>query len=436
MIWSVLFAWGCGSQPEMAPIVEECRGPSCVETTSEGDPALVLFVVLDTVRASSLSLCGYEHPTSPFLELMAGAGAAWSCNAQTPSSWTIPSHASFFTGQNVFEHGAHRDGESVLPLPAAANTLAERFSSRGYDTVCISANSFVSEVSGLTQGCDFVRKGRRNLSGSEVVQSLKEVLGARTPSEKPLFVFLNFYDAHTPWQPIPEGVEWLDARALPENDATLRWSFMRGEMKARKAQGYLEHIGALYHYGVSLEDRFFGEAFELLRTEGFMTGGVRVVVTSDHGELMGEHGMLNHGKTLYEPITRVPLVYWESLAGSGVGLPAEPFSATSSFHLALEGRYVPVRAMAVDLPFPYWAKNTGGKVGNETWFAQWEGNSKTVWEDGQALGFDLGSDPFEASPRPLETPLPAQFKGILELEGLAPPPSEMLDMLKALGYAE
>jgi len=407
-----------------------------VEAASEGDPALVLFVVMDTVRASSLSLCGYERPTSPFLDSMSQAGAAWSCNAQTPSSWTIPSHASFFTGQHVFEHGSHRDGESVLPLSADAETLAERFSSQGYDTVCISANSFVSEVAGLTQGCDFVRKGRRNLAGAEVVQTLREVLENRTPVEKPLFVFLNFYDAHTPWQPIPEGVGWLGARPLPENDAALRWSFMRGEMKERESQGYLEHIGDLYDYGVSLEDHFFGEAFELLRTEGFMAGGVRVVVTSDHGELMGEHGMLNHGKTLYEPITRVPLVYWEKPDRQQVHLPSDPFSATSSFHLALEGRYVPLPAMAVDLPFPYWAKNTGGKVGNETWFAQWEGSSKTVWEDGSAREFDLEVDPLETAPRAVEVSLPAQFKRVLDQEAMAPPPDEMLDMLKALGYAE
>ncbi|MEE2750162.1 MAG: sulfatase-like hydrolase/transferase [Myxococcota bacterium] len=425
---------GCGSEPE--PIEAGCRGPSCVEVSSEGDPGLVLFVVMDTVRASSLSLCGYEHPTSPFLDSMAQAGAAWSCNAQTPSSWTIPSHASFFTGLNVFEHGSHRDGESVLPLSAEANTLAERFSSQGYDTVCISANSFVSEVSGLTQGCDFVRQGGRNLTGGEVVQTLRDVLAERVPGEKPLYVFLNFYDAHTPWQPIPKGVGWVGARALPENDAALRWSFMRGEMEARTAQGYLEHIGDLYDYGVYLEDRFFGEAFEVLRTEGFMAGGVRVVVTSDHGELMGEHGMLNHGKTLYEPITRVPLVYWERPERSGVRLPSDSFSATSSFHLALEGRYVPVRAMAVDLPFPYWAKNTGGKVGNETWFAQWEGSSKTVWEDGSARQFDLAVDPMEAVPRHVEASLPVQFKSILEQEAVAPPPDEMLEMLKALGYAE
>ncbi|HJO22674.1 MAG: sulfatase-like hydrolase/transferase [Myxococcota bacterium] len=440
VLLAALLAMGCGSEPEAEPATGPCWGPGCVETVSESpeNPSLVVFAVMDTVRAASLSMCGYGRPTSPFLQSMVDAGAAWSCRAQTPSSWTVPSHASFFTGKNVFEHNSHRRGESILPLASEWETLAERFSGRGYDTVCISANSFVSEGSGLTQGCDFIRKGLRKLRGDEVVSQLGEVLEGRTHTDRPLFVFLNFYEAHTPWQPVPAGVEWLESRELLENDTAKRWDFVLGKMGDREAQEYIEHIGDLYDYGVFLEDRYLGEAFELLNERGLMAGGVRFVVTSDHGELLGEHGLLNHGKTLHEPITRVPLVYWEKPTRGEVHFPESPFSAISSYYLVLEGRYVPVPAMAVDLPFPYWAKHTGGKVGNETWFARWEGSRKTIWKDGQAQRIDLDADPDESDARLVDTPLPVEFQGIVSVEKpeSEPTPPEMLEMLKALGYAE
>lgn len=446
ILWA--FCWmGCGSPTPEAPTspLEEapCQGPACLEAVAppEGaDPGLVVFAVLDTVRASHTSLCGYERPTTPFLQSLVDAGASHSCQAETPSSWTIPSHASFFTGVNVPTHGTHRVGETVRPLGEEWETLAEKYRARGYDTLCISANSFVSDVTGLTQGCDYVRPGRRNLTGTEVVQALKEQVASRTPGERGLFVFLNFYEAHDPWQPIPSGMGWVEARGLPEEDATKRWAFVRGEMNGAESTRYLAHVADLYDHGIFLADQFLGESFEVLRLAGWMSGGTRWVITSDHGELLGEHGLLNHGKTLFEPVTRVPVVAF-SWPPESVDFGSRPFSATSLFQLALDGAQGSVPAVAVDLPSPHWSENTENRWGSGSYVAAWDGARKVLWKDGQLTETHLETDPHErawtpvkgSSPDPLSSAVETVLGRVGESDAKIDP--QMLEMLQALGYA-
>jgi hypothetical protein len=325
-------------------------------------------------------------------------------------------------------------------LDAQWETLAEKYQARGYDTLCISANSFVSDVTGLTQGCDFVRPGRRNLTGSEVIQTLKEQIAGRIPGERGLFVFLNFYEAHDPWQPIPKGVEWVEERQLPQEDASKRWAFVRGEMKEAEARRYLAHVADLYDHGISLADQYLGESFEVLRLAGWMDGGTRWVITSDHGELLGEHGLLNHGKTLFEQVTRVPVVAFSSPRLS-VDFGTGPFSATSVFHLALDGSLGAVPALAVDLPSPHWSENTQNRWGGGSYVAAWEGSRKLLWRDGHLTETNLGTDSKEESWTPVKASVPDSLSSAVETvlgrvgESDAQIDPQMLEMLKALGYA-
>ncbi len=427
--------------PDPSPAAPDgpCRGPGCFadRPPPPAGPPLVLFVVLDTVRASSTSLCGAERPTTPFLEELAAAGASTSCEGRTPSSWTVPSHASFFTGKQVHEHGVFRDGESVRPLTADQVTLAERFQQRGYRTVCISANSLVSETVGLTQGCDVVRPGQRNLSGDEVLSFLDAAV--TEAGDQPLFVFLNLYQAHDPWQPVPGDVGWVPARDLPDNDFGTRWAYVRGELGAWEARRYLQHTRDLYDYGVFLADRTLGGAFGLLQARGALDRGARLVVTSDHGEFLGEHRLLNHGKTLYEPVTRVPVVSWQ-WPGSAPALPQAPFSATAVYDLVLDGVLRERPVVAVDMPTPYWGNHSHWTLGAERQLAWWDGAEKVLLTDADAQRYDLSRDPEEAAPSPWTGPLPDALRQVQA--GLASQPQDLeLDpaahaLLKALGYAD
>ncbi|MBW1761523.1 MAG: sulfatase-like hydrolase/transferase, partial [Deltaproteobacteria bacterium] len=140
------------------------RGPFAVQ---ERPAPAVIFVVMDTVRADRTSLCGYEHPTTPTLEKLVELGASYSCDSHSPSTWTLPSHASFFTGLDLDEHRAGAGGGtqnmawgSVTPLDNRWPTLAEDMSARGYQTLFLSANPVVTDRMGLTRGFDHAVSAR------------------------------------------------------------------------------------------------------------------------------------------------------------------------------------------------------------------------------------------------------------------------------------
>lgn len=107
----------------------------------------VMLIVLDTFRADWPSVCGGPVPT-PNLEALASREEGhFSCSAVTPGAWTLPSHASYFTGKGVLEHGAHSArgaGGSfwppAFPLDGQHRTLAEEYAAQGYQTVSVSGN--------------------------------------------------------------------------------------------------------------------------------------------------------------------------------------------------------------------------------------------------------------------------------------------------------
>lgn len=139
---------GAKEAPAEAPAPRRAQAPEVV--APPGRPGLVLFVVLDTVRADHTSLCGHDRPTTPFLQALAGQqGWSHTCGLVTPGTWTLPSHASFFTGLLPTEHRLITKGH---PLPPGVPTLAERFAAEGYQTVLLSANPTLNKASGIGRG--------------------------------------------------------------------------------------------------------------------------------------------------------------------------------------------------------------------------------------------------------------------------------------------
>ena len=127
-----------------------------------------ILVILDTVRWDYTSLCGFDKPTTPTLDLLASLpNAQYTCRAYTPGAWTLPTHASFFTGLPVLEHGAHFVPGHLLETPKLAArglpehipTLAETLRDQGYQTVAISGNPVVGPESGLDRGFEIMRTG-------------------------------------------------------------------------------------------------------------------------------------------------------------------------------------------------------------------------------------------------------------------------------------
>jgi arylsulfatase A-like enzyme len=381
------------------------RGPFAVE---EPVSPTVVFIVMDTLRSDRTSLCGYDHPTTPTLDKLVELGASHACNSHSPSTWTLPSHASFFTGSDLTEHRAGGGGGpqsmawgSVTPLDDRLPTLAEDMSARGYQTLFLSGNPVVTDRMGFTRGFDHAvwAKSYPEMQDHRLAARLERMLqDPRLSSERPLFAFINIADPHAPWTGIPDDLSFLPPRAsLSANPGRHRYETK--EMDEEESAQWLGHLRDVYEFGILRADRSLAAVLDLLRTKGWLDEGYRLVIASDHGEYLGEHQMVEHGRPyFYEPVTRVPLVYLSS-AGQ-VELPDDVPSIVAHA-LARDG------VLPEPIP-PKWA-STFRKAPEPPspvppcWHstaALWTGSSKLVASRGEVVRFDLVTDPGEESPIP------------------------------------
>jgi arylsulfatase A-like enzyme len=277
----------------------------------------VLLIILDTVRAQNLSLYGYGRETTPGLERLAARSTVYE-QAYAPSSWTLPSHASFFTG--VAPHRQSSNG--FTPLDDALPTLSEVLRDHGYYTLAVVANNDNAYPNtGLQRG--FVRYDTFIVAAWEMLKASSlgpawiwtlRRFGVSTPTrkdadtvnerflahmnrrgERPFFAFLNYYDAHYPFdKPVPPTTSIADwegssAPVVGKMDSTMtRW-----------VDEYDREIAYL-------DDRL--EAlFDSLDRRGMLDDTI-VIVASDHGEEFMEHGFVGHGFNVYIETLLVPLL--------------------------------------------------------------------------------------------------------------------------------
>lgn len=273
----------------------------------------VIVICLDTLRADRVGVYGRAPSITPELDAFAATATVYE-RAWATSPWTLPSHASMFTGQYPFEHGAHSvpltaigNGvadatNNVVPLTDAAFTLAERFHVAGYRTGAIVANEgYVTPRYGLDQGFEHFDVEMRDIP--DIVRAVDAWLAAE--DGRPNFLFVNTMDTHRPYNLTPregfvqpesprEGVELLTELAGPVLTRS-------GPVPA------LDRLAALYDLAVANLDEGIGDLLDVLRAHERFDDAV-VVILSDHGESFGEHDLIEHGKDLYEHQLRVPFL--------------------------------------------------------------------------------------------------------------------------------
>ena len=413
---------------------------------AEQRPPALIFVVLDTVRSQNTSLCGYERPTTPTLAQLAGQGATVACRAIAPSSWTLPSHASFFTGLEQFEHGAGAGpGKldlgwgSAVPLHPDHTTLAEALAARGYQTVAISANPVLTPASGLLQGFEatFIASSYEELRGDAFAARVRAFMANRDTS-RPLFLFLNLADAHNPWPAVPEGIVGVPPTEAMHGAPERRAYEMR-LLSPEQQRELRQDARNLYDYGVLRADLGLAMTLSALEEQGWFAHGMRLVVTSDHGEYLGEHERLLHGGWgLFEEVVRVPLLVFDTEGSPPL---PDPISATAAYDLLLTGALAdrPVRAAT----FSHRGEGAtagDGPCGVST-AAEWEGDGKRTCYGGRFQAWDLKADPHEANPN--QADVSAAFRRFTEQTeararaiGDDDIDSDLTDSLKQLGYIE
>ncbi len=312
------------------PVLMAERGPRLEPSQSAppvGAPNLLL-IVMDTVRADHLNLFGYGRETAPNLARLAAQGALFE-RAISAATWTLPSHASMFTGLYPSAHGAHHEGNH---LAASNTTLAEILHARGFITVGFNANPWITESNDMAQGFERLepswlmmtapmnflayRIGSRlglvfeDHGAAEVTDRFTRWVGQEWDGKRPFFVFLNYIESHFPYQVMPK-----DARGafLPPgiDEGTMR----RASDRAVGAQLFGDPVSArdaaivrdLYDAGILYEDGLIARDLDALRARGALDGTI-VIVVSDHGELFGEHGLFGHEMSLSERLIHVPLL--------------------------------------------------------------------------------------------------------------------------------
>ena len=302
-------------------------------------PNLVL-IVLDTVRADHLAPYGYDRVTTPELDRWVDDHFTVYRNARSTSSWTLPSHASLFTGLYPAEHGTVYAGKHGRALRSDVPTLAELLRDDGYRTGAVVANNAYLRAMHyqLARGYEHyddrlagkvrtylplaqlvtgdLRAGHLGYRDARAItnQALAWIDGL--DGDRPFFLTVNYMDAHQPNIP-PPSLQGAFGEARTADDLVkllydLELLYMDG------------HVARLLG-GMEAREMFDDTA---------------VIITSDHGEGLGDHGVPGHGWVLYEALLRVPL-YIKPAGGRSTREVDEPLTGADVFHLALRSVGLP-----------------------------------------------------------------------------------------------
>lgn len=280
----------------------------------------ILLVVIDTARADRFSFGGYSRQTSPEIAVLASEGTIYE-RAYTPAPWTLPAHASLFTGLFPSSHGAD---SGHLRLDEEFRTLAESLHEAGYRTQGYAANPWVGRQYGLAQGFDtyeeILKEGRKEVEdagaaalNAKVERFLEWRMDNPDARRQPFFIFINYLEPHLPYNP-PEPFRSRFLRADADRTAVERLRKFKHPDEVRFVLGLggpsgddLSILSDLYDGEIAYVDGRVGDLARFLREKGLLDQTV-VVVTSDHGEAIGDHGFLDHKMNVFEELLRVPLV--------------------------------------------------------------------------------------------------------------------------------
>lgn len=433
-------------------------GPT-VDQLPEGTPGVVVFIVIDTLRADAVTACGAREGSTRVIDGLATKGATLSCDVYAPATWTLPSHAAFFTGLGASQHPLHRKG---LRLADDAETLAETFEARGYQTAMVSGNPVLQSETGLHQGFHVaqVAGGLSHMRGDVLTSAVRQTL-SQLDRNRPLFLFVNVFDAHEPYPAIPAGTPNLPEqgtfshRSASNGDGNSELARYRsGQMPAEEAEAWVAGARAGYAYGVQQADESLGKVLRMLERQGWTQHGARLVITSDHGELLGEHQDVGHDGPPWEGVTRVPLVFAHSgprtVGEDGQPTPSaplppltlpSPLPGGAVYHLVRDGRLPDTMPPLEAISLRYKEDSPRNTDGAAVWLDQ---GRKLLWVGGKKQRFDLKADPGEVAGTEALTPeeLSRLDKVIAEQGGVKTATAgqgedaKVMEVLKAVGYVE
>jgi hypothetical protein len=388
----------------------------------------VLLISLDTLRADRLGCYGYPRPTSPTIDRELAARGARFANAFTPYPSTAAAHMTLLTGLDPCVHRIV--GHDDPPLPEGTVALAERLRAAGWETAAFTENGLIQAAKGFARGFgQFVedRSSERHGAAKKTFARARAFIEAQRG--RPWALFVHTYQVHSPYEPPPGYVAAIGVEGSAGDsdryDAEIRYT----DTLLADLLRDLERLG------------------EAERTA--------IVLTSDHGEHFGEHGLTGHNNSLHRQLLHVPLVIRAPGAvaagrtvSSPVGLADVPATILDLLGLP-PARWSHGSSVLALLNGPAPARERWAQLGMPARTIALHGDLKWIVDASTAFGhrFALNDAREQRRPSPLRVPHVVQrFREHCDAVPLRPPaapaaaPAEvdtdLRDKLRALGYLQ
>ena len=311
--------------------------PGCSKKTPTSKPNIIV-ISIDTLRSDFLGCYGYPRPTSPTLDKLASKGVLFE-DASTPSPWTLPAHVSLLTGLYPNHHSV-KDVETKISTDIP--TLAGILSRDGYSTAAVVNSLLLDEKFGFGRGFDYYSciPDTDDAVGCAPAITAEAIDWLVKNKKQQFFLFLHYYDVHSDYSSLPRyEAQFVEPYfGIADGTTGQLLQFRNGYVKLN--EGDAKHLADLYAASIRQIDDELEKFFSFLRKRKLLDNTL-IVVTSDHGEEFFEHGGVLHGRTQFQELIHVPLIF------QGLNLP--------------EGQRVKHMVSLVDI-FPTIVSLTGSEV--------------------------------------------------------------------------
>ncbi|MFQ5491643.1 MAG: sulfatase, partial [Phycisphaerae bacterium] len=292
----------------------------------------ILLIMIDTLRADALGAYGPADTGTPNIDAIAAEGVVFNrMISQAP--WTQPSIASLFSSRYAGVHkvvnytqafkATYQGAQRVMVFDKSFETLAECLQSAGYATAALVANPFILTEYGFAQGFDhFDTSFAQNTTPGRVVNDSALIWLNERDQSKPFFMYLHYMDVHGPFDAAPDFLSPLldqvekipnKRRLTDEEFQNLRYLnklpriYLADAQRHERLYPFREYWLARYQAGVRQIDHFIGDVRQRLADLG-LWDDTYVIITSDHGEALCEHGQWEHGWSVHHTDLWIPLI--------------------------------------------------------------------------------------------------------------------------------
>lgn len=303
----------------------------------------IVLIVIDAARADHFSCYGYSQETTPCIDAIGREGVVYE-RAFSPGIWTLPSITSLFTGLYLSQH---RTNLNHPYLDGQFLTLAEFLQRQGYRTTGFSSSPWVSKSTGLSRGFDkfrLVGSLPSDFIPAKKVQAIANRLywnifqfyfndfGAKRINREvkcwfkknwnekaPFFLFLQYIEPHFPYRRSRAFKKILNLKDIALSRKMEKFRDIEGYLvgKVDLAEEDFVMLRGLYDEAIRYLDERIGDLFQMIEETTELNNTI-IVIVSDHGECIGDHGLLGHQYCLYDSLIRVPMIIrYPSLFPSG-----------------------------------------------------------------------------------------------------------------------